>query len=69
MGKSGPAGLKRQVQNFNISTLDLERAEKTKELLKDVDLEEVQKLSDGAAVFYAWVRNTKFHHCSGKCYF
>ena len=54
--KSGKDGLKRRIQNCDIKSIRPEWIDEAKQILKDVDLAEVRKISDGAAVFYSWVR-------------
>ena len=55
LGKSGKDGLKRRIQNCDIKSIRPEWMDEANQLLKDVDLAEVRKISDGAAVFYSWV--------------
>lgn len=55
LGKSGTHSLKRRIQNHDVNTMQSEWIDEASELLKDVDLAEMGKISDGAAVFYSWV--------------
>ena len=55
LGKGGTEGLKRRIKNHNVKLINTEWMDEANDLLKDVNLEEVKKISDGSAYFYSWV--------------
>ena len=61
LGKGGTGGLKRRIKNYEVKTMDPEWMDEANELLKDVNLEEVKKISDGSAIFYSWVCHTQLY--------
>ena len=58
LGKTGGKSLKRQIQTHDIKALREEWMKQAEELLKGVDLAEVENISEGAAIFYSWCNVT-----------
>ena len=54
LGKTGRYCLKRRIQTHDINDLNKDWVDQANDLIKNVDLTEVEKLSEGAAIFYSW---------------
>ena len=61
IGKTGKESLKRQCEEFNMDNVPLDVALGSRELLKDISIEQVRKVSAGAATFYVWVSTTHLY--------
>ena len=58
IGKTGKESLKRRCEEFNMDNVPLDVALGSRHLLKDISIDQVRKVSAGAATFYVWVSVT-----------
>lgn len=56
VGRTGKENLKRMCLGLNALTVEVQRAKRVRELLKNFELDEIRDVSAGAATFYVWVR-------------
>ena len=55
IGKTGKESLKRRCEEFKMEKVELDIVVGARELLKEISMEQVRKVSAGAAAFYLWV--------------
>ena len=58
LGKTGAQGLKRRIHTHDLKTVKQDWIDQVNDLLKDVDLAEMENISEGAAIFYSWCNVT-----------
>ncbi|XP_076472308.1 uncharacterized protein LOC143301800 [Babylonia areolata] len=56
IGRTGKESLKRRCEEFNMDAVALDVALGSRELLKNISMEQVRKVSAGAAAFYVWTK-------------
>ncbi|KAL5015776.1 hypothetical protein ScPMuIL_005365 [Solemya velum] len=54
VGRTGKESLKRMCLGLNAAAVEVPRAKRVKELLKNFELDEIRDVSAGAATFYVW---------------
>lgn len=54
IGKTGKVSLKRRIQELDVNKLKADTVNRTKALLKELQLEDIVIISAGAATFYQW---------------
>ena len=48
--------LKKRIRAFDINNVNIEQAQKSKNILDHIRVDDVQDTSQGAATFYVWVQ-------------
>ena len=50
--------LKKRIRSFDINNVNIEQAQKSKNILDHIRVDDVQETSQGAATFYVWVQRS-----------
>jgi len=56
LGKTGREGLKRRISQCKVTDITRDVANRARNIMGDVNLEDVRDISAGAATFFVWVR-------------